>query len=56
MKAISSAKIREGGMIEVDNQNLIKALQPLSERIIFIFIFALLGTDIWQKICSMKPS
>ena len=49
MKAISSAKIREGGMIEVDNQILLK-LYSLYLYIRFV------GTDIWQKICSMKPS
>lgn len=55
MKAISSAKIREGGMIEVDNQILLKLYAFIRKNYIYIYI-RFVGTDIWQKICSMKPS
>ena len=54
MKAISSAKIREGGMIEVDNQILLK-LYSLYQKELYLCIH-FVGIDIWQKICSMKPS
>ena len=55
MKAISSAKIREGGMIEVDNQILLKLYSLYQKELYYIYI-RFVGTDIWQKICSMKPS
>ena len=42
MKAISSAKIREGGMIEVDNQILLKLTAFIRKNYIYI-IFALWG-------------
>ena len=36
MKAISSAKIREGGMIEVDNQILLK-LYSLYQKELYLY-------------------
>lgn len=42
MKAISSAKIREGGMIEVDNQILLK-LYSLYQKELYLYLYSLCG-------------
>ena len=42
MKAISSAKIREGGMIEVDNQILLK-LYSLYQKELYLYLYSLSG-------------
>ena len=55
MKGVSGAKIKEGGMIEVDNQILLKLYSLYQKNYIYICIH-FVGIDIWQKICSMKPS
>ena len=42
MKAISSAKIREGGMIEVDNQILLK-LYSLYQKELYLYLYSFCG-------------
>ena len=42
MKAISSVKIREGGMIEVDNQILLK-LYSLYQKELYLYLYSISG-------------
>ena len=43
MKGVSGAKIKEGGMIEVDNQILLKLYSLYQKELYLYFVFTLWG-------------
>lgn len=55
MKAISSAKIREGGMIEVDNQILLK-LYSLYQKELYLYLYSLCGDRYLAEDLLHEPS